>query len=59
MKLATVVKAIVISEPVTQKDIEETVTFLMQDNVLRDMKIWKRLIKKFNDEMEYETAQIH
>jgi hypothetical protein len=56
MKLCDVVRAIVMEENISDKDIENTVLYLTQDNVLDDLRVFRRIVKKLNADMEYEEA---
>jgi hypothetical protein len=56
MKLCDIVRAIVVKEDITGKDIENTILFLVQDSVLRDVRVLRRIVKKLNDEKKYEDG---
>jgi hypothetical protein len=58
MKLCDVVQAIVLKEEVSEKDIEATILFLAQDNILTDVRVLRRIVKKLNADMEYEDAPV-
>ena len=58
MKLCDVVKAIVIKEDVSARDIEDTILFLVGDTVLTDVRALRRIVKKLNADMEYEDAPV-
>jgi len=58
VKLCDVVQAIVIKEEVSPKDIEATVLFLVQDSILTDVRVLRRIVKKLNAVMEYEDAPV-
>ena len=58
MKLCDVVQAIVIKENVSAKDIEATILFLVHDDILTDVRVLRRIVKKLNADMEYEDAPI-
>ena len=56
MKLYDVVQAIVLKQDVSAKDIENTILFLVQDNILDDVRVLRRIVKQLNADMEYEDA---
>ena len=58
MKLCDLVQAIVLKEEVSAKDIEATVLFLVQDNILADVRVLRRIVKTLNAKMEYEDAPV-
>ena len=58
MKLCDVVQAIVLQEDVSAKDIEATVLFLVQETVLTDVRVLRRIVKELNADMEYEDAPV-
>lgn len=58
MKLCDVVQAIVRKEDISGKDIENTVLYLVQANVLHDVRVLRHIVKKLNSEMEYEDAPV-
>ena len=58
VKLCDVVQAIVLQEDVSAKDIEATVLFLVQETVLTDVRVLRRIVKQLNADMEYEDAPV-
>ena len=58
MRLCDVVQAIVLKENVSAKDIEATILFLVQDNILTDVRVLRRIVKQLNADLEYEDAPI-
>jgi len=56
VKLYDVVQAIVLKQDVSAKDIENTILFLVQDNILDDVRVLRRIVKQLNADMEYEDA---
>jgi len=55
MKLCDVVQAIVLIKGVSQKDIEATVLFLVQDSILTDVRVLRRIAKTLKAELEYDA----
>jgi len=58
MKLCDVVQAIVLGEKVSAYDIEHTIQFLTRDDILTDMRVLRRIVKRLNADMEYEDAPV-
>ena len=57
MKLIDVVSSIVTNDDlVSDKDIEETILYLLRDNILQDARALKRIYKKLKDDIEYKEA---
>ncbi len=56
MKLYDVVKAIIIQENISDKDIENTVLYLVKDENLQDERVFRRIVKKIHEQMEYDNA---
>ena len=58
MKLRDVVRALVIENNVKDSEIVDTIEFLVQTNILRSPKAFNKLVRKLNNAMEYENAQV-
>ena len=56
LQLQDIVKTLVINNDITDKEIVETVKFLMQDNICHNPKTFRKIVKILNEDMEYEDA---
>jgi len=56
MGLLSVVSAIVCEHDVSDKEIAETVLFLMQDNILRSPKVFKRVVDELKQDLDAEES---
>lgn len=59
MKLYDVVRSLIETNGIyiSNKDIEETIMFLLQDDVLDDSRVIVRIAKHVNEQVEYDKAQ--
>jgi hypothetical protein len=57
LQLHDVVETLVVNNEITDKEIIETIKFLIQDNICRSPKTFKKIVKIINEEMEFETGE--
>jgi len=56
MKLCDMVRAVVIQEDISNRDIENTIAFLAQDNILTDVRVFRRIVKNLVADLAGEDA---
>ena len=56
MKLCDMVRAVVIQEDISNRDIENTIAFLVQDNILTDVRVFRRIVKNLVADLAGEDA---